>query len=172
MATELKKLPQDCRKFTANGETYTVQDSLSVIRFQYYEKYSINFGFGRTFESLSAAIDKIIELFNKSKSVDAFSMLVNIRDAIGKDMDKRSHAAFYLCALFISAKDEDLTTWNEQMAEKKIADWNTEGIDANSFFLLAVSLVNGFMENLEATSQDTLEVQKILEQLEELRKKD
>jgi len=172
MATELKVLANDCVQFTANGTEYYVKNSLSVERFKQYEKLQLNFGFGRTFDSIAQALNKSVDLANKGKGLEAWNIVFNLKEAVGKDMDKRSHAAFYLCALFICTEGEDLTVWDEQLAEKKIADWNTEGIDASSFFRIAVGLVNGFMENLEATSQDISEVQKIMEQLSELQTKD
>jgi len=169
---ELKTLDPEKSQFTANGTEYYIKTSLSVERFKYYEKYQINFGMGRTFDSIATLLSKAVDLANKGKGLEAWNIIVNLRDSIGKDLDKRSHAAFYLCSLFICTEDEDITTWDDAMAEKKIADWNAEGIDSNSFFLLAVNLVNGFMKNFEEISQDISEVQSLLERLEEFQKKD
>jgi len=166
--TELKEIPLDATSFEANGKTYFIKTSLSVERFRWYEKYQLNFGMGRTFDNIVKALDKSVELANKGAGLQAWNIIFNMRDAITKDLDKRSHQAFYLCALFMVTENEDLTQWDEALAERKIKDWNTEGISAVSFFRIASNLVNGFLDVLEAHSQDILGIQEAMKPLEEL----
>ena len=168
MATELKSLPDDCTEFTANGVKYLIKPSLSVERFKWYEKYQINFGYGRTFESISKTLEKAVDLANKGKGLESWNLIFNLKESVGKDLDKRSHQAFYLCALFMVTEDEDLTAWDEQLAEKKIKDWSAEGLDAMSFFRLSSNLVSGFLNDLEAISQNISEIDEVLQPLKDL----
>ena len=50
---DLKQLDLDATTFEAKGKTYFVKDSLSVERFRWFEKYQVDFGFGRTYDSIA-----------------------------------------------------------------------------------------------------------------------
>jgi hypothetical protein len=167
---DLKELDIEKTQFDANGVTYYVKPSLSIERFKWYEKYQINFGYGRSFEEIHNALKKSIDLANKGKGVEAWNIIYNLYESAGKELDKRAHQAFYLCALFICTENEDLTKWDETIAEEKIKNWNAEGISSNSFFRVAANLVIGFIDALEPTSQDISEVQNTLNSLAELGK--
>ncbi len=155
---ELKHLDWDSTEFTANGIKYFVKQSLSVERFRWFEKYQIDFGFGRTYKSIADSLKKAVELGNKGKGIEAWNIILNLISAIGDGLEKRTNNAMLLCALFIVSEDEDLTKWDEQEQLIKIKNWNDEGYDVNSFFQLAANLVHGFIDDLEATLPDTSEV--------------
>lgn len=166
---ELKQLELEATEFTANGKRYLIKQTLSVERFRWYEKYQINFGYGRSFDNIHKSLEKSVDLANKGKGLEAWNIIFNLKDCIDKDLDKRAHQAFYLCALFICTEDEDLTKWEETLAERKIEDWNAEGIDAFSFFRIATNLVQGYLTALEGLSQDISQVNKVVEELKDLK---
>ena len=168
MATELKKIDFEKPSFEANGKTYFVKQSLSVERYRWFEKYQIDFGFGRTYKSIADSLKKAVELGNKGKGIEAWNIVLNLIRAVGEGLDKRASNAMMLCALFIVTEDEDLTKWDEQEQQVKIDDWNTEGYDVNSFFQLASNLVTGFIDDLEAILSDTSEINEILEKMKQL----
>ena len=168
MATELKKIDFEKASFEANGKTYFVKQSLSVERYRWFEKYQIDFGFGRTYKSISDSLKKAVELGNKGKGIEAWNIVLNLIRAVGEGLDKRASNAMTLCALFIVTEDEDLTKWDEQEQQAKIDDWNTEGYDVNSFFQLASNLVTGFIDDLEAILSDTSGLNEILEKMKQL----
>jgi len=168
MATNLKQIDFEKSEFQANGKTYFVKQSLSVERYRWFEKYQVDFGFGRTYQSISDALKKAVELGNKGKGIEAWNIVLNLIRAVGEGLDKRTNNAMMLCALFIVTEDEDLTKWDEQDQAKKIEDWNIEGYDVNSFFQLAANLVKGFIEDLEEILSDTSEITKVMEQLKAL----
>lgn len=155
---ELKHLDWESTEFTANGIKYFVKQSLSVERFRWFEKYQIDFGFGRTYKSIADSLKKAVELGNKGKGIEAWNIILNLISAIGDGLEKRTNNAMLLCALFIVSEDEDLTKWDEQEQLIKIKNWNDEGYDVNSFFQLAANLVQGFIDDLEETLPDTSEV--------------
>lgn len=163
MGNELKQIPMDATSFEANGITYHIKSSISIERFKWYEKYQLNFGFGRSFKNIIEALDKSVDLANKGKGLEAWNLIFNLRECVGKDLEKRYHNAFYLCALFMVTDDEDMTQWDETWAEQKIANWNKE-YDPVSFFRIAANLVSGFLDDLEKISQDTSGVEKVLDQ--------
>jgi hypothetical protein len=151
---ELKQIDFSASEFMANGTRYLVKTNLSVERFKWFEKYQVYFGFGRDFKGIYDQLVKSVAFADKGKGLEAWNIIFNLKEEIGKNLDNRSHTAMYICALFIVTEDEDLTKWDEQMAQKKIDDWNAEGYDVNSFFRLAANLVNGFIDILEEVFQD------------------
>lgn len=165
---ELKKLDFEATEFMAAGKKYYIKQSLSVERFRWFEKYQVDFGFGRTYKSIADALKKAVELGNKGKGIEAWNIVINLYMSIGEGLEKRTNNAMMLCALFIVTDDEDLTKWDEQMQLAKISDWNDEGYDVNSFFQLAANLVSGFIEDLEDILSNTSELAKALEMIKEL----
>ena len=168
MAKELKKLDLEATEFEAMGKKYSVKNSLSVERFRWFEKYQVDFGFGRSYKSISDSLKKAIEFANKGKGLEAWNLVFNLHLAIGEGLDKRTNNAMMLCALFIVGEDEDLTKWDEQEQVAKIKDWNDEGYDVNSFFQLAANLVTGFIEDLEEVLSDTSGLAKAMEEIKKL----
>lgn len=168
MATEFKQIDFEKPDFQANGKTYFVKQTLSVERYRWFEKYQVDFGFGRTYQSIADALKKAVELGNKGKGIEAWNIVLNLIRSIGEGLDKRTNNAMMICALFIVTEDEDLTKWDEQEQAKKIEDWNIEGYEVNSFFQLAANLVQGFIEDLEEILSDTSEMTKVMEQLKTL----
>lgn len=165
---DLKKLDFEATEFMANGKRYFIKQSLSVERFRWFEKYQVDFGFGRTYKSIADALKKAIEFGNKGKGIEAWNIVLNLVLAIGDGLEKRTNNAMMICALFIVTDDEDLTKWDEQQQLEKINDWNTEGYDVNSFFQLAANLVTGFIEDLEEILSGTSELAKTLETIKSL----
>lgn len=165
---ELKQLDWNATEFEANGVKYYIKQSLSVERFRWFEKYQIDFGFGRTYKSIHDALKKSIDLGNKGKGIEAWNIIINLVMAIGDGLEKRTNNAMMICALFIVTEDEDLTKWDEQEQLAKIDNWNKEGISAQSFFQLASNLVNGFISDLEALLSDTSQLSEALRTIKEL----
>jgi hypothetical protein len=142
--------------------------SLTVERFRYFERYQIDFGFGRSYKSVADSLKKAVEFGNKGKGIEAWNIVLNLISAIGEGLDKRQNNAMMLCALFIVGEDEDLAKWNEDEQLLKIKDWNDAEYDVNDFFRLAANLVSGFIEDLEDILQNTSELNSELEKIKQL----
>lgn len=165
---DLKQIDFTKGEFTASGKKYFVKQSLSVERFRWFEKYQVDFGFGRTYKSIADALRKAIELGNKGKGIEAWNIVLNLVLTISEGLEKRTNNAMMICALFIVTADEDLTKWDEQEQLEKIKDWNDEGYDVNSFFQLAANLVTGFIEDLEEVLSDTSGLARAMEEIKKL----
>ena len=138
-----------------------------------FEKYQVTFGFAREFKQIYDMLKKSVDLANKGKGLEAWNIVFNLMEEVGKnDLDNRHHNGMFICALFIVEENEDITMWDEQIANKKIDNWNKEGYDVNSFFRIAANLVNGYIESLEEIFQNTSEVAATIEKAtEEVSKK-
>lgn len=166
MATELKMLDLNASQFDANGVTYYVKDSLSVERFRAFEKLQVSFGFAREFKQIYDMLTKSVDLANKGKGLEAWNIIFNLREEVGKNnLDNKHQNGMYICALFIVSEGEDLTTWDQQLADKKISDWNKEGIDVNFFFRLAANLVSGYIDTLQDIFQNTSNLAEAMENI-------
>ena len=163
---ELKKLDLSQSSFEANGLTYYIKDTLSVERYRWFEKYQVTFGFAREFKQIYDMLNKSVDLANKGKGLEAWNIIFNLKEEIGKNnLDNRMHNGMFICALFIVEDGEDLTAWDEQLANKKIENWNKEGYDVNSFFQLAANLVTGYIDILDSIFQSTSEIAAQMEQV-------
>ena len=168
---ELKKLNFEETEFEAKGVRYFVKTTLSVERYRIFEKLQVEFGFGRTFEDMFRQLDNSVNLANKGKGLEAWNIVFNLKEGVGKELEKQAHPAMNICSLFIVEENEDLTTWDEQKAAMKIKNWNDEGYDVNSFFQLAANLVTGYIGILEGIFQNTSELAAQMQALEELKQK-
>ena len=163
---ELKKIDLSQSSFEANGVTYYIKDTLSVERYRWFEKYQVTFGFAREFKQIYDMLVKSVDLANKGKGLEAWNIIFNLKEEIGKNnLDNRMHNGMYICALFIVEENEDLTSWDEQLANKKIDNWNKEGYDVNSFFQLAANLVTGYIDILDSIFQNTSEAAAQMEEI-------
>jgi len=163
---ELKNIDLNASEFIANGTTYFIKNTLSVSRYRWFEKYQVTFGFAREFKQIYDTLARSVDLANKGKGLEAWNLVFNLKEEVGKNnLDNRHHNGMYICALFIVTENEDLTEWDEKIAEKKINDWNKEGYDVNSFFRLAANLVVGYIDILDSIFQHTSEVAATIEQM-------
>ena len=168
---DLKQINFDSSSFEAKGVTYFVKETLSVERFRVFEKLQVEYGYGRSFEEFYKQLEKSVDLANKGKGLEAWNIIFNLKEGVGKNLEKSTHPAMLICSLFLVEADEDLTKWDEQQAELKVKNWNDEGYDVNSFFRLAANLVTGYIAILEGIFQNTSELAAQVEQLNELKPK-
>jgi hypothetical protein len=154
----LKKVDTTANSFEANGKKYLIHGSLSVKRFEEFEKLQVQVGFGADFQSLYSTLEKAYANMNQMKVMDAGVLIHNTLQGVSRKTDGRSHPVMLLCTLFIAREGENLAEWTETDAVEKIDDWKKEGIDVSFFFSLANSLVPaftlGFNSGLENTSPE------------------
>ena len=166
---ELKTIDLSASSFIANGTTYYIKDTLSIERYRQFEKLQVSFGFAREFKQIYDLLKKSVDLANKGKGLEAWNIVFNLMEEVGKNnLDNRHQNGMYICALFVATEDEDLTVWNQQIADKKIDDWNKEGIDVNFFFRLAANLVGGYISTLEEIFQSTSELADQMEKMKDI----
>ena len=94
---------------------------------------------------------------NKGKGIEAWNIIINIKEGISHKLENRLDTALHISALFINREAEDITKVDEALFNEKIKDWTKEGFDAMDFFSLASNLVGGFVDALHETSLNTLE---------------
>ena len=171
----LKTLTIHDKEFVANGKKYLVQEKISVARYELYEKFGVEATFGTSLVELFHNLNKVFELLNKSQPANAASLLHNVLIQLAAAADgKKMQSALKFCTLFITTEQEDLTTWSEELAAEKLADWNTEGYEAFSFFVLAASLVEGYKSALKTVSahifnhNDLVAIKELIEQMNQV----
>lgn len=133
--------------FTANGHEYYIDTTLSISRFEEYEKLSVWFAFGMEYDALFKNIKEAYGLLNESRPMDAGIVLHNIMNGILVKSEKKQLPILLLCALFINRKDEDVKVYDKALMNEKIEDWKKEGLVMEDFFALASSLVGGYLES-------------------------
>lgn len=148
---ELKKIEPNQKSFTANGVDYYVEYSLSIARYKAYLKLQNHFAFDGGFGGVMASLKTAYELLNKQNFADSAVLLHNTLNGI-ETIDTRHHAAIQMCCLFLNAKDEDRRFIDDTVIDKKIADFEAEGIPMDFFLQLAKSLTIGYLDNLNQNS--------------------
>jgi predicted nucleotidyltransferase len=151
---DLKHIDFKDSSFTANGTEYFIKNTLTVERFMHFEKLQVHVGFGKDFKAIFKDLDMAITLADKGKGVEAWSIILNMRNGVAQKLEDRMHPALLLCTLFVITKDEDITQWDEELGKRKIDDWRKEPFDMNDFFRLAANLVTGFIPILNELTQD------------------
>ena len=132
-------------EFTANGNRYVIRTSLTVNRFEQFEKLQVRVGYGVDFRQMFGNMRKAFDYLNESQPADAAIILYNLMNGIKNNIDGRDNEVLDLCCLFICREDEDVAEYNPELNKLKKEDWAKEGIAMESFFFLAFNLVNGFI---------------------------
>ena len=151
---ELKRIQVTDNSFTANGRKYLIQyDQISVGRYMIYEKKSVELGFGVSYFDIFDTIKQIEQSLTSGndvmKGIDKAVVLArNQMAAIAEQGNEAIPRQLVYCTLFCNREDEDLTSWNMNLALDKIEDWKKEGIVASDFFQLATSMIVGYYESL------------------------
>jgi hypothetical protein len=153
---ELKVIDIKEKKFTANGTDYFIESGLSFERFRMYQKLQIECGYEVGFEGMFNRIKQIYDLCNAMKFADIAVLTSNILQGVVK-VEERKIPVLSMCALFINTKDEDRKTINDDVVDKKIADWEAEGLDITPFFQLALSSMANFSKAWEEVTRNILE---------------
>jgi hypothetical protein len=140
-------------EFKANGVLYRVMPPdqiFNIDRQVAYHNIETAFALNQTPTSIKR---RFIETYNNiirlmkatgddwQKTMDKLLRdCLNNVDSFKGELTSRYPAAYYICTLFIIKKDEDLNTWNFEMANEKIDDWVKENLSATDFFGLALAI--------------------------------
>lgn len=152
---KLKTIDITAGPFMANGKKYTVSDTLSLDRYNMYEKIEIEMGYGRAWSEIHAELLKAYESLNNGKFADGSVQLYNIINGVKNIKNKQPHA-LKMCALFINYEGEDVRFIDNQKIEEKVYDWNVEGLNPEPFLIFGVNSISGLTEFLGSLTQNTL----------------
>lgn len=137
----MKKLDLSKKTFVANGNNYTIQESIPLSRYKQFQKLSVKLAYGMSIQEIIRNCTKAFGLLNnpKPEPVSAGIIIHNIING-AKDIedDSRHDPALMICALIITRDGEDVGTYDEQLCIDKINDWAKEGYEPNGFFHLAL----------------------------------
>lgn len=149
---ELKRIDFEKGTFEANGKLYTIEGALSIERYAELQILEKELAYGFTVKQIFEKLKILWDYLNKLKFAEA-AVLVRDLMAGATRVAERTPTTLKICALFINTEDEDRTTINQDLINKKIEDWKAEGIDMRDFFRVASSSVNGFLEIYKAVSR-------------------
>lgn len=157
---ELKKINFEDKKFTANGNVYYIEQSLTQDRWKEWRKLQVELAYDMTYDILFEKLKLAYTHLNKPhpEPADCAVILHNIMYGLkGAMEEKRTPLVLQLCSLFMNTADEDRTVITEQMIDKKTEDWRIEGIDMNSFFLFALNSIPNFIPSYNSIIQSILQ---------------
>lgn len=158
MTSTVKKITASESSFIANGNKYFFEFDLPIARYRVYEELQYLIAYGMNVEKLADSLRKIIEVNSGPDVIGAIKetheIATNALYSMGRYMGKREHEIFLFATLFIIREGEDISSWSESLAKEKIKDWESEGIAASSFFLLAMKQISGFQQLLEALRKE------------------
>jgi len=143
---------QFLRTFQANGTKYvirTLEEGIGIERFSMMRKMEAVVGSGSTFADLVNDFELAEQYYNslttqEPKLLELGVLLNNTKRRVVETSQNRYNIALWYCTLFICWEDEDMTKWVEADQQKKIDDWNKEGIKELDFLQLALSTVENF----------------------------
>lgn len=155
--SEVKVLDLKAKEFKANGKTYYIEDTLTIIRWKKWLKLQHKLGWGMTFEDIQKEFRKIYDVCNKPipepgmACILAYNAMIKVKDVQDESFVPE---IIQMCALFMNTKDEDRGVITEAMIREKQTDWEKEAISMNSFFLFALSSIPNFIPVYKAITQD------------------
>jgi len=152
----MKRIDFSKKTFTANGVEYHYSDSLSIDRYEEFEKLQVLMGYNLDYEQIFDELKELYKSLNKTDFVKASVTCFNLLDATKRKMDKKVHPALQICGLFINEKGEDSAVLDQKKMEEKINNWKKEGLAMQDFFSLASNLVRGFIKNFNSDLQESL----------------
>lgn len=161
---QVKRLPRHKngklkRTFQANGNNYIIwdwRDGVPIDRWHVYQLHSIMVEYGANLGQISANIDKADKMMNDilrgSDAVSAVDVIYHLRGMnkglIG-EAGSQYPMALKQCTIFILREDENIQSWDEGLANEKMADWAAEGFATFDFFHLAKASLNSMKKSLE-----------------------
>lgn len=148
----LKRIDFDKGKFTANGQDYTIEGTLSIERYAELQLLEKELAYNFTVKGIFDQLRKMWELLNKMKFAETVVILSDLMRG-AKKAQERQPTILKICALFINTETENRATITQDMIEKKINDWKAEGIAMQDFFVVASNSVTGFLEVYRTVSR-------------------
>lgn len=141
----------DANSFTGkSGSTYIIYPSLSVKRFEIFERMQVELEHNTTLTAFKSELSAAYGLFNQMKFADGSAKLNNLLNAVERITNNQPHPILMMCSLFICTPDEDQSRWTEAEAQEKIEDWADIDI---AFFLACARLLAGrFTRNYDSDS--------------------
>lgn len=158
--TETILLDDNTKTFVANGKKFRVTTGLNTGRYEVLERYQIEFGYGVSFkEMFDAWVEQYKMLQGDNRRADAAVNAYKVINGI-TNIDNSLVYAFQLCTLFINYEDEDITSYDLDLAAQKIEDWRLGAIDARFFFRQAATSVAEYTNVYKLLAQNISEALK------------
>ena len=149
-------------EFKANGVKYIVMPAdkvFNIDRQVAYNNIETAFALNQTPTSVkdrfTLTCNTVIRLMQATgddwqKNMDTLLRdCMNNLDSFKGELTSRYPAAYYICTLFIIRENEDLSTWNFELADEKIDDWVKENLKSVDFFGLALASSRELQKILE-----------------------
>lgn len=152
---KMKQIPMDgtgLKCFEANGKTYYMEDELSIDRYITMQGFTIQLGFGVTYEEMQKNWLKQYEYLNAMDFMNASVSAYNMVQGISKIYSNEPMILKY-CALYFNTREEDRGTITEEQISAKINDWKKEGLGIDGFFVFSLLKVKGLAENYQSSIQ-------------------
>ena len=124
--------------FWANGVKYTIQDTLTVERYEQYELLETQLHWGVDFKTMFDNLKQVYEQLEKSKPASAAVLVNNMLLGTAYVPENRANPVLLMCTLFMTRPGENLSAWSMTDAYAKIEDWKAEGLAVRFFFHAAM----------------------------------
>lgn len=133
------------KRFEANNTWYSVSDKIATGRMAAYQKLTATYGFGLNTKGFFEMLNQLWGHLQKVEFGKASVLVYNALEGLSK-IENNQVQAFEVCTLFINADGEDVRHWSEELARKKIEDWQEAGIDAAFFLMQASACAQGYRD--------------------------
>lgn len=154
MITELKRIPFEDKKFTANGVEYFIEEQLSFDRLEMYEKLEVEVGLSMRLESIYKKLDEQKQALSAGNLYDAIVINNELQTSAYFKLEHRMHPVFEMCALFMNTADEDRSVITKDMISKKYSDWRQE-YSVQDFFSFAIASMKNYISAYAKNSLST-----------------
>jgi hypothetical protein len=94
MSETVKRLDLSANGFEANGRKYLIHDSLTIERFEQYEKLQVQVSWGIEFEIMFKNLRELIKHLDKIEFVKASVLATNMLHGVARGVENRIHPVF------------------------------------------------------------------------------
>jgi hypothetical protein len=141
-----------------SGTIYNPTYGISIGRYPKFEKYQLTASLGQTPKQLFDSLKKTHEFFNANKFGDAIINNANNMNPVARIADEQPNPLLMLCTLFLVSKDEDLDSWDENLAQIKLDDLSE--YDVQDFFSFAETIAPRCTTDLSEIFRTITELEK------------
>lgn len=140
-----------------SGKEYKFSKLITAERYRALQKYEIETSFGISFEDFYKKLETSIKLANDGKGVEAWNIIMNLKESIKDRLEDRAMPALKMLSLFLIAEDENDEDFTEKENDEKAQDLLKSGYAMSDFFQFAFNLIPSFVETLRASSRNSLQ---------------
>lgn len=152
----------------ASGKTYHIVDTLPIDYWIEYQRYVPELAYGVDFRNLHTKLNEAYTALTSGNEILkgirlAADILYNLMSSVKNfATQERIHPCLLMATCWCIREDEEMKSFDPQLAKEKIKDWREAGIAIEDFFLLSSVKIAHFREIYSVYREDQNEAKEVM----------